>query len=223
MDTVHRTSRYQQLSSKLHQLATGGEQRDAPQTDVVCDTILAEVNDIIESLRNRGDQSNSKAHFVLLIIPIVGVLLWHMVATSSYRGDLLVLLLLGVFLFIVQYRMKQVITQSQDNTPKKLEGMQNKKEFIALKMKYLDTAMDIKKARLLLVAVFYIFFTPIMIVKLHEAALGSTPFDSTWVAYLVAYIVAGTLWYMYFNKSFEIYDDIEETMRLISDKLKVLA
>ncbi len=222
MDTLHRTTRYQRLSAKLHKLATGSNKEGAPSSDDIYTSIIDEVNSIIASLRNRGDQSNSKAHFIILTVLMIVVLVWHSIASGGYIGDLIILLLLGAFLFVSQYRMKQVITLSQDNVPKKLEGAQNKRQFIMLKMKYLDTAMDIKKARLLLVAIFYILFTPIMLVKLHEAALGSTPFDSTWVAYLVAYLVAGTLWYMYFNRSFEIYDDIENTMDFISDKLKVL-
>jgi len=222
MDTLHRTSRYQQLTTKLHRLATGETKDDGTSHEDIYTSILEEVNDIIESLRNRGDQYNSKAHFVILTVVMIVVLIWHSITTGGYIGDVIGLLLLGAFLFVVQYRMKQVITRSQNNVPKKLEGVQSKREFITLKMKYLDTAMDIKKARLLLVAIFYILFTPIMLVKLHEASLGSTPFDSTWVAYLTAYLVAGTLWFMYFNRSFEIYDDIENTMDYISDKLKVL-
>jgi len=154
MDTLHRTTRYQRLSAKLHKLATGSNKEGAPSSDDIYTSIIDEVNSIIASLRNRGDQSNSKAHFIILTVLMIVVLVWHSIASGGYIGDLIILLLLGAFLFVSQYRMKQVITLSQDNVPKKLEG--------------------------------------------------------------------GTLWYMYFNRSFEIYDDIENTMDFISDKLKVL-
>ena len=223
MDTLHRTSRYQQLSSNLHKLATGSEKDAASYTEDVYTSILEEVNQIIESLRNRGDQDNAKAHYVIITALLATVLVWHSIVTGRYITDLMVLFLLIAFLFIAQYRMKQVISIGQQSTPKKLDGVQNKKEYISLKMRYLHTVINIKKARLLLVAIGYIIFSPITLVKLHVAALGTTPFDSIKIAYLIAYILAGTLWFIYFNRSFEIYDDIEKTIEFISDKLKVLS
>jgi len=220
MDTLHRKKRYQEFLAKLHKIESGGGSSNSDEA--IFSSIQGEVNSIIESLRNRGDQSNARIHFVILSVLMIIVLLWHSIVTGAYISNLLILMLLGGGLAIAQFRMKKVIEASQSSTPRKLEESQDIKEFIALKMRYLDTAMDIKKARLLLVALFYIFFTPILLVKLHEAALGSTPFDSNWAAYLVSYLVAGVLWYIYFNRSFEIYDDIEDTMLYISDKLKTL-
>lgn len=221
MDMLHRKTRYQKVLTRLHKVesesaASGGNQE-------IYASIQDEVNQMIESLRSRGDQSNAKTHFILLGISLLIVLIWHSIVTGSYLSNSIILLLCGAALAISQYRMKQVIQASQDNAPRKLQQSQDLKEFITLKMRYLDTAMDIKKARLLLVALFYILFCPILLVKLHEAALGSTPFDSTGVAYLIAYLLGAVLWFIYFNRCFEVYDDIEDTMGYISSKLETLA
>jgi len=220
MDTLHRTSRYKKFLTKLHKIESGST--GTSKKDDIYSSIQSEVNGIIESLRSRGDQSNSRIHFVILAALLGVTLLWHSIVTGAYVPNLIILLLLAGGLFVAQYRMKQVITLSQENAPRQLQETNDIKEFITLKMRYLDTAMDIKKARLLLVSLFYIVFTPILLVKLHEAALGSTPFDSVSMSYLVAYLLAGTLWYIYFNRAFEVYDDIEATMGYISDKLRTL-
>lgn len=220
MDLIHRKTRYQEFLSKIHkvesQLSSKGDNR------AIYESMQEEVNSIIESMRNRGDQSNAKIHFVILIVLLVIVLVWHSVIYHAYLSNAIILVVMGIALLLAQYRMTQVIKISQSNAPNAYSGSENIKAFIMTKMRYLDTAMDIKKARLLLVALFYMIFCPVLLVKLHEVALGSTPFDSNSVAYLIAYLLAGGLWFVYFNRSFEVYDDITETMDHISDRLKTL-
>ncbi len=217
MDAMYRKSRYQEIVKKVNLF------KNQSNSDVASDDkyviLQEEVNKIIESLRNRGDQENARIHYILLAAPLAAILVWHMIKYGTYTSDIILLVLMGAAFALANYRMNVVITESQNETPQKVSPTSNSKEFIQLKMSYLEKAMDIKRSRLLLVSLFYIIFSPVLLIKLHEVGLGTIPFDSSTMAYGLAFLVAGALWYFYFNRAFEVYEDIEESLSYISDNL----
>ena len=217
MDAMYRKSRYQEIVKKVNLF------KNHTNTTVSSDDkyimLQEEVNKIIESLRNRGDQENARIHYILLLGPLVVILVWHMIKYGAYTSDLIIAVFIGVAFALAHYRMNVVIKESQNNAPQKVAPNSNSKEFIQMKMSYLEKAMDIKRARLLLVSLFYIIFYPVLLTKLHEVALGSVPFDSSTMAYGLAFLVAGALWYFYFNRDFEVYEDIEDSLSYIQANL----
>lgn len=217
MDAMYRKGRYQEIVKKVNLFKS--QSSDDATPDGKYALLQEEVNKIIESLRNRGDQQNVRSHYILLAVPLFSILIWHMIKYGTYTSDAILLFLAGVAFALANYRMNRVITRSQDETPKKVTPSSNTKEFILLKMSYIDKAMDIKRSRLLLVSLFYIIFFPILLIKLHEVALNKVPFDSSVMAYSLAFVVGGTLWYFYFNRAFEVYEDIQESLSYINANL----
>lgn len=215
MDGIYRKGHYQQLIQKLNLLQGAA----APPTQEDKNHFLQEeVNSIIESLRNRGDQSMAQIHYLLLIFPLFVALVWHGISSGHYYSDIMIALAVCAYLALAHVRMKKVILDSQKNVGStSIQG--SAREFIYMKINYLEKAMDIKKSRLLLIAMFYIFFFPILLVHLHTIAADAIAFDSTLMAYSVAYLIAGALWYIYFNRAFEIYDDIESSLDVIRANL----
>ncbi len=216
MDAMYRKSRYQEIVKKVN-LFKGQNKHNVTSDKYTM--LQEEVNKIIESLRNTGDQENARIHYILLTVPLVCILVWHMIKYSAYTSDTIVLILIGVAFALANHKINLVIKKSQEESPKNVAPSSNSKEFIQLKMSYLEKAMDIKRSRLLLVSLFYIIFSPILIIKLHEVALNKVPFDSSAMAYGLAYVVGGALWYFYFNRAFEVYDDIEESLSYINANL----
>ena len=217
MDAMYRKSRYQEIVKKVNLLRS--QSPDDLMSDDKYVLLQEEVNKIIESLRHTGDQENARIHYILLAVPFVSILIWHMIKYEAYTSDILLLILIGVALSLANYRMNLVIKKSQQETPKNVTASSSSKEFIQLKISYLDKAMDIKRSRLLLVSLFYIIFSPILLIKLHEVGLNKVPFDSSMMAYGLAFVIAGALWYFYFNRAFEGYEDIEESLSYINGNL----
>ncbi len=215
MDAMYRKSRYQEIVKKVNLFQN---QNDATSDDKY-HMLQEEVNKIIESLRNRGDQENASIHYILLGVPLVIILIWHMITTGSYAADIIMLLAIVVAIGLAHYRMNIVIKESQNDTPDKVGASSNGKKFILLKMTYLEKAMDIKRSRLLLVSLFYILFSPIFLIRLHEVGLNGIPFDSVAMAYGLAYLISGALWYIYFNRAFEVYEDIDDSLSYIRANL----
>jgi len=110
--------------------------------------------------------------------------------------------------------MNHVIRLTQDNVPP-TDIVRDNKTFIFTKIDYLERAMDIKKSRLLLISLSYMILFPIFLVRLHELAFGSIAFDSVQISFLIAYLVGAGLWYFYYNRAFEMYDEIEQSLDYI--------
>ena len=217
MDAMYRKSRYQEIVKKVNLFKNHSNTAVASDDKYVM--LQDEVNKIIESLRNRGDQENARIHYILLVVPLAAILVWHMIKYGPYTSDIIILVLIGVAFALAHYRMNVVIKESQNNAPQKVAPTSDSKEFIQMKMAYLEKALDIKRSRLLLVSLFYIIFSPVLLIKLHEVALGTIPFDSSPMAYGLAFLVAGALWYFYFNRAFEVYEDIEDSLSYINANL----
>ncbi len=216
MDGIYRKGRYREIIKKLN-ILQGAEVVDSGEDKY--SILQDEVNMIIESLRNRGDQSNAQIHYVLLIIPLLIVLAWHSYSFDAYLLNGLFILLVVAYIIGAHLRMTLVIKNSHKSEKENFELPGNTRAFILTKMNYLEKAMDIKKSRLLLVSFFYIVFFPVFLVRLHTVAISSMAFDSISMAFVVAYLIGGALWYFYFNRSFEIYDDIETSLELIRGNL----
>lgn len=216
MDTIYRKDKYRELIKKINSLQGAGVIHNP---DDKFDIIQKEVNDIIENLRNRGDQTNARIHFILLVVPLAIILIGHAIVFKTYIWDGIFLLLALSAIALSHFRMNQVITLSKSQGTKPSLTDSSPKEFILMKMQFLEKAIDIKKSRLLLVSVFYMIFFPILLVRLHSLAISSIAFDSINMAYVVAILVASSLWYFYFNRSFELYDQIESTLDFIKSRL----
>ncbi len=216
MDGMYREGRYQQLIEKLNRIQSSDYPDDAPNKYEV---LQVEVNSIIESLRHRGDQSNAKIHYVLLIVPLVIVLIVQSVIEKEYLENALLLFGIGIILLIIRFRTNLTIKKSHQ-AHQSSGGLPNdSKNFILTKLTYLEYAMDIKKTRLVLAALFYMIFFPVLLVKLHLITFVNEPFDSLGIAYLIAYLLGAALWYFYYNRAFELYDGIEEEIELIRNNL----
>lgn len=216
MDTIYRKDKYRELIKKINSLQGAGVISDSADK---YDIIQKEVNEIIENLRNRGDQSNARIHYILLCVPLALILIGHAIVFKTYLIDGLFLLLALAAIALSHLRMNRVIKLSQESKVKPSLTDSNPKEFILMKMLFLEKAIDIKKSRLLLVSLFYMIFFPIFLVRLHSLAISSIAFDSLNMAYVVAILVASSLWYFYFNRSFELYDQIESTLNFIKSRL----
>lgn len=216
MDTIYRKDKYQELVKKINKLE--GINPSEKEVDKF-ELIQNEVNEIIEHLRNRGDQANSKLHYVLLTVPLVLAAIAHAYLFQSFLPNAMILLLIFLGLGLAHYRMNKVITQSQKI--KREQGMStgDTKQFILTKMNFLEQALSIKKSRLLLVALFYIILFPILLVYIHHLGMSAIAFDSTWMAYVVAYLIGAPLWFFYYNRIFESYDEIEASLDYMRSNL----
>ena len=215
MDGIYREGEYRSLLAKLNALSAKGQSDSSEKLDL----LQSEVNGIIELLRNRSDQSNARIHYFLLLIPLVLALMWSVWISGNITNNLLLLLVLLICIGLIHLRMSHSIKRSHNAHKLLRDAPNDSKNFILTKLNYLDYALDIKKTRMVLVCVFYFLFFPILLVKLHTSALDSTPFNSYWLAYGIGYLISGILWYFYFNKSFQIYDRVDEKIDLIRKSL----
>jgi hypothetical protein len=107
----------------------------------------------------------------------------------------------------------RINTSPQSDQP--LQG----RAFLNLKLDYLIQATEIKKSRLFLVSLFYLSLFPILLVKLYRIILSGWPFGDALVSYLISFTFSTLLWYLYFNKAFDIYDDIDASIELVRTQL----
>ena len=215
MDGMYRKGEYQKLLHKLNQITGSGQESTIQRNQVLQD----QVNDLIESLRHRRDQVNAKVHYVLLVVPMVLIIFIHAFLSGKYMHDALVLILLVLALLLVHYRMGVSIKNSKKAIKNLGSSTVDEKQFIMKKLGYLEYALDIKKIRLVQVALMYILFFPVLLVKLYRITFGVEAFGNFYLAYGIGYALAGVFWFFYFNKSFELYDQIEEEARLIEMNL----
>ena len=215
MDGIYRKAKYSALLDKLNKLSGDPEDNESEKIQVLQD----EVNRIIESLRNRGDQSNARIHYFLLIVPLVIVVMWNLWISHKILENGFIVLVMLLALGLIHYRIGVAIKRSHNAHLTMSKIPNDTKNFISTKLAYLEYALDIKKTRLALVCLFYILFFPVLLVKLFVNAIGLIPFNSLWVAYLIAYIISGTMWYFFFSKNFEVYDQIDEDIKLIQGSI----
>ncbi len=216
MDTLYRKSNYEAIVKKLNRLVQGSDNIDIAEKH---ELLQGEVNQIIESLRNRGDQSNARIHYILLAVPLALIAVWHMITTASYALNISILLMIGILIALAHFRMKKVITESQSNSPQSASPASDSAAFILMKMTYVEKAMDIKRSRLLLVSIFYILLFPLFLIRLHDITFEGVAFESGVMAYVVAYLIGGALWFFYYNRAFEVYEDIDKSLDYIRASL----
>lgn len=214
MDTQYRKEQYQRIISKVNAFkgsaSTGQEVHDKHLS-----FLQDEVNQLIESIRNRGDQSNSKIHYLLLAVPLTLILIWDSITSGFDWINLVCLLFMGMALYLTHYKMEQLHDEARAIKKDQKGPPSTARAFILTKLGYLEKAMEIKKMRLLMVSIFYMLFFPLLLVKLHGLVLGTMAFDSASMAYGISYVLAGALWFFYYNRAFEFYDGIEENVELI--------
>lgn len=215
MDGIYRKTKHSALLDKLNKLSGEPDSNEADKVQVLQD----EVNRIIESLRNRGDQSNARIHYFLLVVPLILVLMWNLWISDKILENTLIVAAMLIALGLIHLRIGVSIRRSHDAHLSLSKLPNNSKSFISTKLAYLEYALDIKKTRLVLVCLFYILFFPVLLVKLFTNAIGSIPFNSIWFAYIIAFLISGVMWYFFFSKSFEIYDQIDEDIKLIKGSI----
>ena len=216
MDAMYRKGRYEAIMRKLNEIQTSAvDDIESQKIQVLQD----EVNEIIESLRNRSEQADARVHYLLLIVPLVFILLWHSYAFQEFLSAAVILFTMVIALGLIHFRIGIAIKNSVPSMGINSNEQESQSNFIIQKLEYLNYALDIKKTRLVLLALFYIVFFPILLVKLYELAAERVAFDDSSTAYIVAYLIGGALWFFYYNRSFELYDHIDEEVELIRQSL----
>lgn len=216
MDLLYRKKNYQESLLRLKRLSNNTEET-IQEEDKRIHFFHEETNDIIETLRSEGDLNNVKIHYVLLIFPILGMGLWYALSTKVAMTPLLLALALVLYIWIAHRIMQTAIAQAQPKI-KQDPPEEMSPSFLQSKLDYAEGGIIIKKKRMILMVLFYILFFPIFLLLLQSISFGPGPFTSTVMNVLLVYTVSSAMWYWYFDKSFDDYDDVEEMLRLIRKK-----
>ncbi len=217
LDLIYRKQKYQDYLSRLEAL-----KKDGATTPIAVNQELAEINnrlsDHLVRIKQLTDQATIQQSYYILGIPVT-LLLIYQLYKSGFSLAVFFLVLLLVFYAIVKYVMKALIAHNKDLTPSVNANQAVMPSYLHSKLSYVNSGLDIKKYRVILLGIFYITFFPCLLYY------ASTLFDLSLTSatlWLISHALSVGYWIFYFNSQLSTFRIIEEELTTIDHELSLL-
>jgi Flp pilus assembly protein TadB len=173
---------------------------------------------ILEELREKGDSVEFSIIILVLAIPLGIIALIYMYSQSIWLGLLGIMILM---LFMVYYRvkMRNIITQNSSFKISQTDQNLSEAEQILIKIKYINSGIEIKKKRVLLIRYFYMLCFPFLLFL--GTTLISSGMEGVYLIWslIFAFVIGSVFWSYYFKPDLE---DLEYTQDELLDQEHLL-
>lgn len=202
MDLTRRNEKYQEYLKKIK--VVGQDTNDR----MFLKNIKQKAEQSLEDLTTDNDSSTYTTVMILLLVPLVLLILGAMIRYGGYV-HIIPLLLLGAYIVYFRLKMIQVTKEATMHRPE--ESIDEKDQYGSIKQKltYVMYGVRIKRTRVELVKYLYIIFFPILMYYVFLQINNSPAFSSHWIALLIAYILGGFVWNIFFADDINGFEDLE--------------
>ena len=219
MDLIYRKPEYKESLERLRRIRLGVDEETNTDIEKKNFALLDELDGLIVKLRSDTSLNDTKIHYILLIFPITIISVWLAIVQSSAMLTQL-FLLLGILLYIwISHRIMCQTIYEYSIRPDESGESPLTISYLSIKVKYLEGGVMIQRKRLILLVLFYLIYFPLLLLLVQYIGMGGGPFDHIFWNIFLAYLVAVPMWYWYYSGGFDHFDEIEESLDIISEQL----
>ena len=162
-------------------------------------------DDILEQIRERGDSVEFSIIILILAIPLGIIALIYMYSQSVWLGLFGILILFSLMIYY-RVEMRNIITKNSTFKISQLDHKMSETEQILIKIKYINSGIEIKKKRVLLIRYFYMLCFPFLLFL--GTTLISSKFEGLYLIWSVcfAFIIGSVFWSYYFKPELDELD-----------------
>lgn len=213
MDLIYRKKKYREFLSKLQELKGHGSNQTIESNPYTA--INDQLVELLSELRGKADLVFTRNAYILLAFPLSLILVYR----SYYDGlGITFGLLICVFLFflISHFIMKNLIKINNTKSRKKDEPSENGLLHIWDKINYVNSIIDIKTYRFILLAGFYVLFFPILLAYLYQVIYFP---NASLVVWILSFILSVSYWTIYYYHDIAFYLELKELVNGIKKQL----
>ena len=217
LDLIYRKQKYQDYLSRLEALKQVG----TPPTQLPRKE-YSDINDrlsvLLKSIKQLTDKAVVKQAYYLLGIPVTLLVLYHIYLTGVGLAVVFLTLLLAFFI-AAHYVMKSLVDQNKTLTLTTDIVSGDMPTYLISKLSYINSGLDIKKYRVILLGLFFILFFPALLYYGFNLLDHSMTSSTIW---LISFIFSVGYWTYYFKNRLDPISDIEEELSTIDYELNQL-
>lgn len=176
-------------------------------------------HEIFNELRNDEQAGFYSGLLVLMVILFLGVVLFHFIKFDfSIKLTICVVVL---FLMLILYKLKMQTSYKHSMSLKNYESHQGEDDTLYYTgyLNFLESGVEIKKARTQSVKNLYIFAFPFFLYLLAEVYHGAFDTKSSIFALIIGFILSWITWTRVFNLEMDEWDDLENEINVLKRKL----
>ncbi len=217
LDLIYRKQKYQDYLSRLESLKHAGTTPVQQSKQEYID-INNQLTDQLQSIKQLTDKAIVAQGYYILGIPVT-LLLLHQAYIAGFSLGAIFLILLITFFMIAHTIMKSLIALNKTLTPIVEVDNADMPSYLISKMSYVNSGLDIKKYRVLLLGLFYVLFFPALLYYGFNLLNHSLTSSTIW---LISFVLSTGYWIFYFKNRLEPVTDIEVELSIIDRELTQL-
>lgn len=204
MEIIHRDEKYRAYLKKIRAAS-------AEVTSQMSRRSLEEKVDLIHhQLKQDTDSQEYTVATWMLAIPLLAIVFF---CYTHFGGAWRLFPILLMVMYFLYARMGMNTAKKKANihksTLEKYDEIGN--QYLNAKIQYIKEGTSIKLQRLQTIRMFYALFFPIFVVYFLHLAKTYHIFGNLWLSLLVAYLISGVFWWLYF------VNEVDELKFIIKD------
>lgn len=192
MDELFRKSNFENLSKRLD------DAKKAVGENMRLKAVHEKANQIQEKVE---DLSDSKEHVMLFGLLILLLVLSLVGAYIKMGFDLKwIILLIVILAFLLYYRFTMKTAEEKNKVFSNYSDDPDENQAFYKRTKFLSSSIQLKRTRIQLTRIFYVFFFPLFLLLMKASVGGSDRIFSNPILYIGLAILFGSIfWYFFFR------------------------
>lgn len=190
MEIIHKEEKYRAYLKKIQSAKSEVSQKMSRRS------VVEKVDLAYSDMMRSNDSSEYNFIYWMLVIPL------FIVFTMSYfqfGGYIRLIPIALLILFIISSRISMTSKKKLAHQLKvSVSAEKLRAEYLPAKIRYISQGIKVKLQRVKNVRVLYALFFPLLVTLLIELVRGTHIFGNFWVSLLIAYLICGLFWWLYF-------------------------
>ena len=163
------------------------------------DTLRLKLDILLQELRSSSGilQFLNIIYWALLALLIIVIIISSFVFGSASK--IIPVFILVLFIVYKRIRIQRATKVVKNHKLEMNEAISSSNYFLRAKIEYVMKGIQLRIERINLVRIFYLIFFPLFTFYLTELIKGQLPFNSFWTSIVLAYLIAGLPWFLYFR------------------------